>query len=162
MMLALCATTGALLVLMGLLGCFVPGMPGPTLSYAGLLLLGPTECELSLPWMIALGVFCILVTVLDVLLPSLTARQFGGSKWGAWGALVGLLIGLVVLPPGGALVGAFLGAWTLEVLGSGRNWSQGAKPAFGALVGLALGTLGQMAACLAVGGYFTFALMGLI
>ena len=160
MTLAICATVGGLLILLGLVGCFLPGMPGPSLSYAGLLMLLPTSCVLGVGWMVLLGLFCVAVTLLDLFLPALTARRFGGTRWGAAGSLVGLLIGLLFLPPGGALFGAFGGAWLAEVA-IGTEVRAALKPAFGALVGLVLGTVGQATASLAVGGYFVAALLGL-
>jgi len=44
------------------------------------------------------------------------ARKFGASRWGAIGALIGFLVGMLVFPPLGALIGAFLGAVAVELI----------------------------------------------
>lgn len=72
---------GALLILGGLIGCIIPVLPGPPISYAGLLLLQLTD---NAPFstktlMIWLGV-TIFVTVLDYIVPVWGTRKYGGTK----------------------------------------------------------------------------------
>lgn len=40
----------------------------------------------------------------------------GGSNWGAWGTIIGLLVGVIFLGPLGAVVGPFVGALVGEML----------------------------------------------
>jgi uncharacterized protein YqgC (DUF456 family) len=102
---------GALLVLFGLLGCILPILPGPPLSFAGLLLSYFSRFgNFSHSLLIWTGLAALLVTVLDYLLPIWTTKKLGGTKRGIWGATLGLVLGFFILPPLGVVVGPFFGA----------------------------------------------------
>jgi len=127
------------LLLVGLIGSFLPILPGPPISFIGLLLihfLGKYAVSKELLWVYAF--LSILLFVLDYLLPSWTTKKFGGSKAGQWGATAGVLVGLFAGPWGiflGPLIGAYLG----ELI-SGRNNQDAWQSAKGAFLGFLLGT----------------------
>jgi uncharacterized protein YqgC (DUF456 family) len=87
------------------------------------------------------------------------ARRAGGSKWGAWGALAGGILGaafgtvLVPVPVLGSVIGmclgAFAGAASAEWL-SGRALGQSLRSGQGAAVGKLFGILGKLAVGLAI------------
>lgn len=130
---------GFVLLLLGLIGSFLPILPGPPISFIGLLLihyLGKHTVSNELLWIYA--IVSILLLILDYLLPSWTTKKFGGSKAGQWGATAGVLVGIFAGPWGiflGPLIGAYLG----ELI-SGRNNQDAWQSAKGAFLGFLLGT----------------------
>ena len=134
-------TLGALLIIGGLIGCIIPVLPGPPISYAGLLLLQLTEdapfsTETLMIW---LGV-TIFVTVLDYIVPVWGTRKYGGTKKGVWGSIIGLIVGIFFFPPIGIIVGPFAGAIIGEMM-AGKNSNDAFRAGFGFFVGLLAGTL---------------------
>lgn len=130
----------ALLIVLGLLGCILPVIPGPPLSFGGLLILhftqwGPIDSNLLL-W---LGIAATLVTVLDFVFPVWATKRFGGSKRGVWGSTIGLVIGLLFFPPIGIIIGPFLGAFIGEITAN-QSQRNAIKSAIGSFVGFLLGT----------------------
>ena len=145
---------GILLILIGLIGCFVPVLPGPPLAYISLLLLqiGP-EVPFSLKFMLIMAGVVAAVTILDYLIPALGAKKWGGSKYGIIGVLVGVVMGIFIFPPFGLLIFPLIGAFTGEVL-NGANSSQAFKAAFGTFVGLLLGTMLKFSTTVIIAYYF--------
>ena len=91
-----------LLGIVGLVGCILPVIPGPPLSWAGLLLIFLTgQSGMTAGFLIAWLVVAAVVTVLDYVVPSWVTRRTGGSKAAARGTLVGMIIGVVFFPPWG-------------------------------------------------------------
>jgi uncharacterized protein YqgC (DUF456 family) len=132
---------GALLILGGLLGCILPVIPGPPISYAGLLLLqltdkAPFSSQTLLIWLAV----TIVVTLLDYFVPVWGTRKYGGTRQGVWGSIIGLVAGIFFFPPVGIIVGPFLGAITGELI-AGKNSSDALRAGFGSFVGLLAGTL---------------------
>ncbi len=115
------AIFGILLLVLGLLGCILPVLPGPPLSFLGLLLLrfthfaGRTGMDRFDRWLWILGSAAVVVTILDYIVPVWGTRHFGGSKAGTWGAAIGLLVGFF-LGPVGLVAGPFAGAVLAEML----------------------------------------------
>ena len=98
------------MMIVGIAGCLLPVLPGPPLTYLGLVVLHFTKFgPISKNLFIILGVVAVVVTVIDYVVPIWGTRQFGGSKYGMRGATVGLIIGLF-LGPFGIIMGPFIGA----------------------------------------------------
>ena len=135
-----------LLMLIGLVGCIVPALPGPPISYIGLLLLHFTQrVEFSTAQLLVLLLIVIIAQVLDYFIPVVGSKYSGGSKWGSWGAFVGSIIGLFFLPLG-LILGPFLGAIAGEMLGR-RSFGKAVRSGVGALIGFLLGTVLKLALC---------------
>src|SRR5210317_179690 len=88
-----------LLILVGIIGCIVPIIPGPPISFIGLLLLQlkqdpPFTARFLAIW----AVIAAAVTILDYVVPAWGTKKFGGSRYGMWGSIIGLIIGLFVPP----------------------------------------------------------------
>lgn len=141
-----------LLVLLGFLGSILPILPGPPLSFVGLLLYALIKNfspPLTPPLMIVLLIITIGVTLIDYFLPLIGAKRYGTSKWGVLGAIGGMIIG-TFFSPFGLILGAFIGAVLVEWFVS-RNDRQALKAGLGVMVGtllgmvLKLGTSGIMA-----------------
>mgnify|MGYP003483108046 FL=1 len=106
----------ALSALIGLLGSVLPVLPGPPLSYAALWMMWINdESSVSMPALIIMGVFMLVVTILDYIGPIWMTKIGGGSKMGTRGAMAGLLLGMF-FGPLGMIVGPFAGALVGELL----------------------------------------------
>lgn len=156
---------GALLVLVGLVGCILPVLPGPPLSFAGLLLLWGTRAwdAETFGWVtvLVLGVATVLVTIVDTLAPILGAKRYGASKAGIWGSILGMIVGILgflPLGPLGMLVGAFLGAWIGESL-AGKEGAQALRAAWGVFVGTVVGIVLKLVVSVAIAVYFVMELL---
>lgn len=136
-----------IIALAGIVGCFLPVIPGPPLSWGALLLLyffgnGEMSLKFLLIW---LGI-TIVVTILDYTVPAHFTRLSGGSKAAGRGSLVGLLLGLIFFPPWGMIAGAFLGALLAEVLINRSSVADSVKPALGSFAGFLCGTFIKLVA----------------
>ena len=109
----------SIFMVIGLLGCILPALPGPPISYVGFLLLHFTDkIQFSTLQIVVLLVAVVIAQVLDYFIPIIGSKYVGGTKWGSWGAFIGSVIGLSFMPMG-LLLGPFLGALIGELLGGG-------------------------------------------
>jgi uncharacterized protein YqgC (DUF456 family) len=147
-----------ILMLMGIAGCLVPILPGPPLSYLGLVLVHFTRfADVSNKLFIILGIIAVVVTLLDYIVPVWGTRHFGGSKYGARGATVGLVIGLF-LGPAGIILGPFIGAVVGELIFR-DDIKYALKAGFGSLLGFMTGVGLKLAASFTITFYFIKALI---
>jgi len=124
-----------LLILIGIIGSIVPIIPGPPITFGGLLLVHFTSNNpFSIKLLIVFGILAILSAVIDNILPVYATKKFNGSKKGIWGSAIGLIIGLFFFPPFGIIIGPMLGAFVGETL-DGKSANNSIKPAFGSLIG---------------------------
>jgi uncharacterized protein YqgC (DUF456 family) len=150
---------GGIFVIAGIIGCIVPALPGPPLSYAGIILLHFSRWGgLSTKLLILLGVFTAIVTVVDYVLPMWATKKFGGSKRGIWGSTIGLVVGLFFAPLG-IIAGPFLGAFIGEMT-SNNDASKALRSAAGSFVGFLLGTGAKFAVSGVILYYFVMQLLG--
>ena len=130
--------------LIGLVGCVLPVLPGPPLSYAGLVILyllgNPDIATGGGKFMIVWLAITVAVTVLDYIVPVFFTKITGGSKEAVRGSLAGTIIGLVFFPPFGIIVGAFLGALLGEMIINGKQLGESLLSAFGSFLGFLFGT----------------------
>jgi len=139
-------------MLVGFIGCLIPALPGPPLSYVGLLFLQFTENEpFSLNFMLLWAAITILVFVADYFVPILGAKRYGGSKWGVWGSVIGLLVGIFFFPPLGIILGPIAGALIGELM-SGKTSEEATRAAVGSFIGFLFGTLLKLVAS----GFMTY------
>ena len=109
-------------MILGIIGAFLPILPGPLTGWLGLLLLSFTSV-VPKDWTflgITLAV-AILVWILDYFIPAMGTKRFGGSKYGVYGTTIGLILGLLSPIPFGMLIGAFVGAFIGETVFDKRN-----------------------------------------
>ncbi|MCU0456234.1 MAG: DUF456 domain-containing protein [Bacteroidales bacterium] len=145
--------SGIVLMLIGIIGCLVPVLPGPPLSYIGIILLHLSRFgQFSKTTLIVLGAVTIVVTVLDYIVPIWGTRKFGGSKYGVRGATVGLIIGFF-LGPAGIIIGPLLGAIVGELIFR-DDMKYAIKAGFGSLLGFLTGVGLKLAASLIMTFYF--------
>ncbi len=130
---------GFCLMCLGLIGSFLPVLPGPLTGWLGLLVLHLTKA-IELTWTflgVTLGV-AILFWILDYIIPAMGTKKFGGSKLGVLGTTIGLIIGLILPIPGGFILGAFFGALIGEIIHDSKDTSRAVKAAFGSFLGFLL------------------------
>lgn len=141
---------GFILLLAGLLGAFIPVLPGPPLSYAGLLLIHFTSLA-TIPdnILIIFGTLTVLITIVDYLLPIWGTRLGKGSKHGVMGATIGLVIGIFFFPPLGVIIGPLAGAWLAEKV-NGKDNKQAFRSAMGSFIGLLFGAILKFAVAIAM------------
>ncbi|HRW62065.1 MAG TPA: DUF456 domain-containing protein [Bacteroidales bacterium] len=137
---------GVILIVFGLLGCVLPVIPGPPLSFIGILVLHFTKfAHFSTTFLLVLAFIAILVTVLDYIVPVWGTKKFGGTKAGMWGATIGMIIGMIFLGPLGLILGPLAGAIIGEVI-NGANNKDAFKAGIGAFIGFLLGVGLKLAA----------------
>lgn len=132
---------GLIFMILGIIGAFLPILPGPITGWVGLLILHFTE-TIPQNWTF-LGVtlfIAVLIYVLDYIIPAIGTKKFGGSKYGMYGTTAGLLIGLIFFPPFGIVVGPFAGAFLGELMFDSKDSSRALKAAFGSFIGFLFST----------------------
>ena len=145
---------GILFILSGLVGCILPVLPGPPLSYIGILLLHFTSrYQFSTHFLILWAIITVVIYGLDYVIPAWGTKKFGGSKRGVWGSVIGLVIGFFFFPPFGIIIGPFLGAVIGEIT-SGKDTGAALKSGFGSFVGFLTGTILKLIASGMMTWYF--------
>ena len=127
---------GFFLAGLGLIGSFIPVLPGPLTGWLGLLVLHPTKA-VELTWSflgITLGI-AIQIWILDYIIPAMGTKKFGGTRSGVIGTTIGLIIGLISPIPFGFIIGAFVGALIGELMHDSKDTSRAVKAAFGSFIG---------------------------
>mgnify|MGYP003290164459 FL=1 len=127
----------------GIVGSIMPGLPGPPVSWVGMLLVffaeKGTDNPMTLTTLIVWLVITVVVSVLDYVVPSWTTRAAGGHKAASTGALIGLLAGMF-LTPIGMIAGALLGAFIGELMVTDKGVFAAFKAGLGAFAGFIFGT----------------------
>ena len=143
------------LMVVGLLGSVLPGLPGVTLIFLSALVyaLLTDFRTVGAAVLVALFIFAALALVVDFVATSYGARRFGASNWGtlggAIGGIAGALVGLLFLGIGslfglilGTIAGVFLGEYLKrtrqgqrEPASTQSDWSRASHAAGGVLVG---------------------------
>ena len=127
---------GFVFVLLGIIGSFLPILPGPLTSWIGLLFLYMTNIiPIEYTFLgITLGI-AILIWILDYFIPAFGTKRFGGTKYGVYGTTIGLLLGLISPLPFGMLIGAFFGAFLGELIYNSKDTNRALKASMGAFIG---------------------------
>lgn len=145
---------GIIFIVLGLAGGIVPVLPGPPLSYVGLLFLHFTsKYQFTGKFLLIWAAITLSVYLLDYFIPIWGTKKFGGSKRGIWGSIIGLLAGLIFFPPLGIIIGPFIGAVVGE-LSAGKNSNDAFKAGLGSFVGFLTGTLLKLIASGMMAWYF--------
>ena len=128
------------IILFGLVGTLVPSLPGTGIILAGAVLHALlTEFNpLAWPYLLALTLVCLVGYFGQYLIAAITCRKMGASKYGVWGACLGMVVGFILPLPGGIFVGAFLGAVAGELFFDLKDLREAAKSGAGALFGTIL------------------------
>lgn len=131
-----------ILLILGLLGTFLPVLPGLLLSLCGLLIYKfGTDSPLSMIYVWIFVFLTLLSVVLNYVIPARTNRKYGGTRWGSIGSVVGTLVGMFFIPvPFGFLIGMFLGVFIGELLHDVNDKKKAWNSTKGAFIGFLYGT----------------------
>ncbi|NNC90809.1 MAG: DUF456 domain-containing protein [Akkermansiaceae bacterium] len=138
------------LIVAGLAGVFLPFLPGHLLIFlaaaAHWWMLG---ADAGVEWwtLVVLGLLLVGSQVVEYLSGAVGTRWFGGSKWGAAGAVAGGLVG-IFFAPFGLLLGPLIGAFLLEWIFAKKKM----KPATVSGVGSVIGTVGGLIVKVVIAG----------
>ena len=95
---------GLILCLIGIVGSFIPVIPGPVTAWLGILLLNLTSVvEFNLNFVLITLTVAISVGILDYIIPILGVKKLGGTRSGQIGTTVGLIVALIILGPIGII-----------------------------------------------------------
>ena len=130
--------TGLILCIIGLIGSFFPIIPGPITSWIGLVFLHfTTFVPLEIYFLLGTFMIAISIFILDLIIPIIGLKKFGGTRGGEIGAIIGLVIGFF-FGPIGLLAGPFLGALSGEIINKSKI-NIAIKASFGTLLGFIVG-----------------------
>jgi hypothetical protein len=147
MTITLLFTLGAILMLVGIAGCFLPIIPGPPISFLALMIQQLNEVPpFTTNFLVTWGLLVLVVSVLDYVIPVYGAKKAGGSRLGTWGCALGLVFGLWGGPLG-IIVGPFIGAFIGELIAT-TSVQMALRASVATFVGFLLGTLLKLGVCL--------------
>ncbi|MFM2368112.1 MAG: hypothetical protein RL619_408 [Bacteroidota bacterium] len=139
----------------GFFGSFLPVLPGPSISWIGLLLLYFTNAIPANYWILGISLLItIIISVLDYVIPSRGTKKFGGSSYGIWGTNIGLIVGVFTPIPFGFLIGPFVGALIGELFFDSKDHKRALKAATGSFMGLLASGFIKFVVCVMYLGLF--------
>jgi uncharacterized protein len=148
------------LSLVGIAGAIIPGLPGPPLSFLALLVLHFTSwIDYHSNFLFIMGAIAVFITVLDYWVPIYGTKKFGGTKAGVYGSTIGLIVGVIILPFAGIVIGPFgligilLGPFAGALIGeslAGTQSDKAFKAAIGSFIGFVAGTMVKLIYAIAV------------
>ena len=125
---------------LGIVGCIVPALPGPFISWLSLLLFFfLPDHEIGTWTLVITGLFMAAVTAVDYIVPVLGAKKFGSSKEGVWGGMIGIVLGLFFFPPLGIILGPLIGTIVGDMI-AGGTFTKALNSGLGSLIGFIVGT----------------------
>lgn len=141
-------------MVVGVIGCFLPVIPGVPLNYLGIILLHFTSAvDFSPHFLIIWGIVVIIVQVLDYYIPIWGTKKLGGGKKGAWGSAIGVVAGMFIFPPWGIILFPFVGAVIGELIDE-KEFKVALKAGAGAFLGFVTGTLMKLAVAVILSFFF--------
>ena len=142
------------LILVGIAGTVLPGVPGVMAVFGGMLLAAWIDDFSRIGWvtLVILGVLTAMAFAADIIGSLFGAKRVGASRLALLGAAVGAL---AAFPFGffGLLFGPFLGAVAGELI-TQQRLDAAARVGLGTWIGLAVGSLAKIALLFAMLGVF--------
>ena len=150
---------GFICVLVGILGSFLPILPGPSISWIGLVLLYFTNAVPANYWVLGISLLLtIIISILDYVIPAKGTKRFGGSSYGVWGTNIGLLVGILAPIPFGFIIGPFIGAFVGELIYNSKDHNRALKAATGSFIGFLASSFMKFVVCMMYLGMFIWLL----
>lgn len=142
-------------VVLGVFGSFLPALPGPSISWLGIVILYFTDAVVNNYWVMGLtGLLTLGIVVLDFIIPSKGVKKFGGSKYGIWGSNIGLLLGIFSPIPLGFIIGPFVGAFVGELIFDYKDYRAALRAATGSFLGFLTSSFMKFVLCMMYLGLF--------
>ncbi len=131
-----------ILLITGILGTFLPVLPGLLLSICGLLIYKfGTNTEMSMIYIWIFALLTLVSMVINYIIPAKVTKKYGGTRWGSIGSVIGTFVGMFFIPiPFGFLIGMFLGVFVGELLHDAQDKKKAFNAMKGALIGFIYGT----------------------
>ena len=146
---------GFICMIIGILGSFLPVLPGISISWIGLLFLYFTNAVPANYWILGITLLItVIISLLDYVIPAKGTKKFGGSSYGIWGTNIGLIVGILAPIPFGFIIGPFLGAFLGELLYDSKNHKRALKAATGSLLGFLASSFVTFVVCVMYLGLF--------
>lgn len=144
----------SLLMIAGIIGSFIPVLPGPPLSYLSLLLVWLLpEAPFDLMFYVYWGFIVVIVVSLEHLIPAVSSKKMGGTRYGMAGCIAGGILGLFFFPPFGIIFGPMIGAFAGELMADQKS-DKALRAAIGSFIGFFIGTVIKVAVCLVMAWQF--------
>ena len=152
---------GFLCMIIGIFGSFLPVLPGPSISWFGLVLLYFTNAVAANYWILGITfLITVAISVLDYIIPAKGTKKFGGSSYGVWGTNIGLIVGIFAPIPFGFIIGPFVGAFVGELLYDYKDHGRALKAATGSFLGFLVGSFMKFVICIMYFGLFLWIIWG--
>lgn len=130
-----------ILLVVGVVGTFVPMFPGLPIGWLGLFVaLFSSKCTISIWILVITFLLMLIITILDYVIPAKMVKKNGGTKSGEIGALLGSMSGIIFVNPIILIFGSFIGALIGELLVAPKDAKKALKSAYGSFMGFLLGT----------------------
>jgi hypothetical protein len=133
-----------IVILIGVFGIIIPLIPGVPLILGGILIyaLYYHFTIISLKMIGFLFILAVISLISNHLLGIITIQKMGASKYGIYGGLIGIVIGLIFSPFGllSIIIAPFLGTLVGELI-SGKKLIDSSKISIGNLIGYILAIL---------------------
>ncbi len=144
---ALATLISLALIITGVAGLLLPALPGAFMIWLGIVAFGflTPDIHWSMSFYIAQALLALSTYAIDYLATVWGVRKFKGSKAGAIGAVIGMLLVFVAGPPG-LIIGPFLGAIAGELL-AGGELRQALTSGFGSFIGFIVATFLRLLIC---------------
>jgi len=150
---------GAIFLIVGFLGSFLPIIPGPPIAFLGLIVLEFTPPRPFHIWFLVMwGMIVLILQALDHIIPAWMTKQTGGSKYGIWGSVAGTIAGGFLFPPFGIIIGPLVGAFAGELL-AGNTAQFALQSAWGSFLGFFTNVLLKIMAVGVMAYYFITAII---
>ncbi len=139
----------SLLIILGMVGSFMPIIPGPLTSWFGLFIFNliPTA-EINSTILVITFIIAVIIFILDYLIPIYGSKYFGATKYGIIGASIGLVVGILSPIPFGILIGPIFGALIGELMFN-NDLKKSIKSSIGVLIGFVASSLIKFVTCIA-------------
>ena len=139
----------------GVVGCFVPVLPGPSLAWLGALYYGwqTSWAKISPLILVLLLIIALVGATADWWMGFLGAKKGGASAWSQLAALLGGLIGFFVFSLPGMIIGSVAAIVAVE-WHRVREWKAVLRAGGGYLVGFLLAMVVEFVCTLAIIGIF--------
>lgn len=137
----------SILLVLGLVGSVIPVIPGHLIILAAAIIHGLMLGENSgLRWWSFLILIALLSIsqILEIVSGAAGTKWFGGTKWGAWGAFVGGLVGMFFFPIG-IILGPLIGCLLFEKCFAKQENKAAISSGVGSVVGTVTGMLIKIA-----------------
>ena len=132
-----------ILVVLGVLGSFLPVLPGVPLSWCGLLLLHISIIPMNYTFLGITLFVSIVIFILQYVIPALGTKYLGGSRRGMIGATLGLIVGIFIPIPFSIIIAPFVGAYIGEIMNK-ANSKAALRAAWGSFLGLVASTFMEL------------------